>query len=103
PHKATASFIIPLTFDRLLGLLAVTAGRIDTALRHYEDGLAFCDRAGYRPEYAWTACDYAQALHTRNRTGDRDKAAQIRDAARRIASELSMRPVLERCERTPAG
>ena len=73
PQKRTASFIIPLTFDRVLGLLAVTFGQVETALTHYEDGLAFCERAGYRPEYAWTACDYADALLDRDRPGDRRK------------------------------
>jgi DNA-binding SARP family transcriptional activator len=94
PHKGSASFIVPLTFDRLLGLLAITAGQIDTALTHYDGGLTFCDRAGYRPEYAWTARDYAQALLTRNRPGDQDQATALQDAARRIATELGMRPLL---------
>jgi DNA-binding SARP family transcriptional activator len=106
PHKRTASFIIPLTFDRLLALLAVTFGQIETALSHYEDGLAFCERAGYRPEYAWTACDYAEALLVRDRPGDRERAAVLRQAALRLAGELGMRPVIERilaCQKAPAS
>ena len=59
---------------------------------HYEDGLVFCDRAGYRPEYAWTACDYADALLTRNHPADRAKATALQDAACEIASKLGMRP-----------
>ena len=94
PHKGSACFIIPLSFDRLLGLLAATADQMDRALMHYEEGLAFCDRAGYRPEYAWTACDYADALLTRNHPADRAKATALQDAAREIASELGMRPVI---------
>ena len=39
PQQRTACFIIPFTFDRILGLLAITFGQIDTALAHYEDGL----------------------------------------------------------------
>ena len=99
PHKGSACFIIPLTFDRLLGLLAATADQVDRALMHYEEGLAFCDRAGYRPEYAWTACDYADALLTRNHPADKAKATALQDAAREIASELGMRPVIDRCAR----
>jgi hypothetical protein len=38
PQNGNACFIIPFTFDRLLGLLAVTCGLIDAALAHYEDG-----------------------------------------------------------------
>jgi DNA-binding SARP family transcriptional activator len=96
PQKRTACFIIPLAFDRLLGLLAVTFGQVETARAHYEDGLAFCERAGYRPEYAWTACDYADALLARDDPGDRNRAAVLQDAALAIASELEMRPLVER-------
>jgi tetratricopeptide (TPR) repeat protein len=96
PHKGTACFIVPLTFDRILALLATTFGEIDIALAHYEDGLRFCDRAGYRPEYAWTACDHADALLLRDRPGDREKAAASQSAALEIATELEMRPLIER-------
>jgi tetratricopeptide (TPR) repeat protein len=53
--------------DHLLGLLAVTLGRVDVALAHFEDALAFCGKAGYRPEYAHAACDYADCLLVRAR------------------------------------
>jgi tetratricopeptide (TPR) repeat protein len=96
PQRRTACFIIPLTFDRLLGLLAVTFGRIDTALAHFEEGLTFCGRAGYRPEHAWTACDYAETLLERGGPGDRDKAVTLQDQALAIARELEMRPLMER-------
>jgi hypothetical protein len=106
PQKRTACFIIPLTFDRLLALLAVTFGQIETALSHFEDGLAFCERAGYRPEYAWTAYDYADALLLRDRPGDVERAAALRRAALEIAGELEMRPLIERVlasEKAPAS
>jgi tetratricopeptide (TPR) repeat protein len=96
PQKRTACFILPLTFDRLLALLAVTFGQIETALSHYEDGLAFCERAGYRPEYAWTAFDYSNALLVRDFAGDGERAAALRQAALGIAGELGMRPLIER-------
>ncbi len=104
PQKRSACFIVPLTFDRLLALLAVTLGQIETALAHYEDGLAFCDRAGYRPEYAWTACDYAGALLVRDHPGDRERAAALHEAALATARELGMRPLIERIlDRQQAG
>ena len=62
PQRGTASFFVPLSIDRVLGLLAATAGRIDVALGHFEDGLAFCERAGYRAEYARIAVDYGDAV-----------------------------------------
>jgi tetratricopeptide (TPR) repeat protein len=95
-HKGTASFFIPLTIDRLLGLLAVTLGRVDAALAHFADGLGFCDRAGYRPEYAWTACDYAEALLERGGAEDHARAVALQDEALGIARELEMRPLTER-------
>ena len=85
----------PLTIDRLLGLLAATSGRIDAALAHFADGLAFCDRAGYRPEYAGlppttrTPCSQQGA-------GGRGKAVALQDEALEIARELGMRPLTER-------
>ena len=48
--------------DRLLGLLAQTMGKFEDAVEHFEDALSFCDRTGLRPEYAWSAYDYANAL-----------------------------------------
>ena len=32
--------------------------------------LAFCRKAGYRPELAWSCCDYADLLLERNGDGD---------------------------------
>jgi tetratricopeptide (TPR) repeat protein len=106
PQKRTACFIIPFSFDRLLALLAVTFGQIETALAHYEDGLAFCARAGYRPEYAWTACDYADTLLVRDRPGDREKAAALQRTALGTAREIGMRPLTERIidrQKAPGG
>jgi hypothetical protein len=95
-QRGTASFFVPLTTDRLLGLLAATSGRIDAALGHFAEGLAFCDRAGYRTEYAWTAADYADALLAHRGTDGRGKAVALQDEALAIARELGMRPLVER-------
>ena len=48
--------------DHILGLLALTTGRPEVALQHFQDALAFCHKAGYRPEYAHAAWDYAKVL-----------------------------------------
>ena len=56
--------------DRLLGLLSHTMGNLEQATEHFEDALAFCRKAGYRPELAWTCCDYADALRERDGEGD---------------------------------
>ena len=77
-------------------MLAVTAGRIDAALRHFAQGLAFCDRAGYRTEYARTAADFADALLAHAGTDGRAKAVALQDEALEVACELGMRPLEER-------
>ncbi len=85
-----------LAGDRVLGLLAQTTGEPDRAAAHFDDALAFCLKAGYRPELAWTCCDYADTLLERNGEGDREKATALLDESLAISSELGMRPLMER-------
>ncbi len=85
-----------LAIDRLLGLLAHTMGNLDQAAGHFEDALAFCRKAGFRPELAWTCCDYADLLLQRSQGGDRTKAVSLLDESLAISSELGMRPLMER-------
>jgi DNA-binding CsgD family transcriptional regulator len=91
-----------ISIDRLLGLLAQTMGQLDQAAQNFEDALAFCRRAGYRPELAWSCCDYAEALlrpstgSGRAAPGDREKAMSLLGEALAITRELGMRPLLER-------
>ena len=82
--------------DRLLGLLAYTMGDPDRATSHFEDALAFCRKAGYWPELAWTSCDYAEMLLERDNEGDRTKAMSLLDESLAVSSELGMRPLMER-------
>ncbi len=82
--------------DRVLGMLAHTMGNLDQAAAHFEDALAFCRKAGYRPELAWTCCDSADTLLQRNDPGDREKAMSLLDESLAISSELGMRPLMER-------
>ena len=69
---------------------------LDQATVHFEDALAFCRKAVYRPELAWTCCDCADALLQRNDEVDRAKAMSLLDESLAISSELAMRPLLER-------
>jgi DNA-binding NarL/FixJ family response regulator len=71
-------------------------GNLDKAAEHFEAALAFCRKAGYRPELAWTCHDYAEALLQRNNPGDRQKAMALLEEALAISKELGMRPLLER-------
>jgi len=80
---------------RLLGLLAHTMGDMDQAAAHFEDALAFCRKAGLRPEVAWNCCDYSDTLRERDATEDRVKAIALLDESLAISSELGMRPLME--------
>ena len=82
--------------DRLLGLLSQTTRNMGQAATHFEDALAFCRKAGYRPELAWTCCDYADGLRERHGEGDQAKANSLLDESLTISSELGMRPLMER-------
>jgi len=81
--------------DRLLGLLSETAGKPDQAERHFEDALAFCRKASYRPELAWSCRDYADTLLQRDSPGDRPKAIALLQESLDISTELGMRPLME--------
>ena len=91
-----------ISVDRLLGLLSQTMGNLDQAMAHFEDALAFCGKAGYRPELAWSCCDYADAMldpteSSRQTTWEsRQKAISLLDESLTISSELGMRPLMER-------
>ena len=65
-------------------------------MEHFEESLAFCRKAGYRPELAWTCCDYADLLLERDEEGDRAKAVSLLDESLAISSKLGMRPLMER-------
>ena len=71
-------------------------GDLDQAVTHFEDALAFCRKAGYRPELAWSCCDYADTLLQRSLPGDREKAMSLLDESLAISNELGMRPLLGR-------
>ncbi len=80
--------------DRVLGLLSITIGRLDQAVAHFEDALAFCRRAGYDPELAQTCCDYADALLEREGPEDLEKAISLLDESMDISGKLGMRSLL---------
>ena len=87
-----------LSGDRVLGLLCHTMGELDKAAEHFEDALSFCRQASYRPELAWTCCDYADTLLQRDRSGDAQQAMSLLEESRAISAELSMLPLAERVQ-----
>ena len=82
--------------DHLLGLLSQTMGNLDQAAAHFDEALAICRKAGYRPELAWTCCDYSVMLLERNAEDDRAQARSLLDESLAISSELGIRPLIER-------
>ena len=105
---------VSICVDRLLGLLCVTLDKPDQAMAHFEDAIAFCRKAGYRPELAWVCHDYADALLQRShsvrgdpveprpstssvRSASEDRTAvSLLDESLAISRELGMRPLMER-------
>ena len=96
PLRGTMWFFVNTAVDRVLGLLSHTMGSLDQAAAHFDDALAFCRNAGYRPELAWTCCDYADLILERDNDGDRAKGTLLLDESLAISSELGMRPLMER-------
>jgi tetratricopeptide (TPR) repeat protein len=95
-QSGTVLLLLGMAADRLLGLLALTMEEFDTAFAHFEAALSFCDRSGYRPEYARTAFDYASALLTRGQPAERERATKLRAEALTTARALGMSALEER-------
>jgi tetratricopeptide (TPR) repeat protein len=104
-HKSRRGTMTPGgmgSVDHLLGLLAMVMGQTENAMEHFQEALAFCGKAGYRPEYAHAACDYAIALLEQGRPAghaepaQRTRAMSLLNEALAIARELGMRPLIER-------
>ena len=96
PHRGSVLWHVDGVVDRLLGLLSHTMGELEQATGHFEESLAFCREAGFRPDLAWTCCDYADLLKERDAEGDRAKAISLLDQSLAISSELGIRPLMER-------
>ena len=62
-------------------------------MAHFEDALAFCRKAGCRPELAWSLYDYAALRQVQ---GEPEKALVLLDEALSISTELGMRPLTEK-------
>lgn len=89
---------VGMSGDRLLGLLAMAADALDDAVALFDDALAFCLRAWYRPEYALTSYNYAEALMRRKGEGDEQRAKAMLKQAADIARQLGMRALTERAQ-----
>lgn len=82
--------------DRLLGLLAHTLGKVDEAKSHFEAAVTFCRTGGYRPELAWSCCEYAEVLLQSNYPEDHIKAISLLEESLGLSRDLGMSPLIER-------
>ena len=94
-QAGTVLLVATTSADRLLGLLAAASGDTAGAARHFRRALAFCRDAGYRPEWAWAAHEYAALLAPEDRR-------PLRAEAHAIAGELGMAALREQLEQ-PGG
>ena len=92
--EATIANFFP--YDRLLGSLASLLDRPVDAREHFDAAIDLCRRAEFRPQLAWTCSDYAETLLKQDTHGDREKITELQDEAIAIATELGMKPLLER-------
>jgi tetratricopeptide (TPR) repeat protein len=95
PQRGTMSSLL-IADDRLLGLLSTTQDRLDQAVVHFEDALAFCRQARYQAELAWTCYNYAETLLQRGYPGDHARAMVLLDESLTISCELGMHPLAKR-------
>lgn len=90
PHAGTFNWTTTtVTQPNDLGLAsaASAAGELEVAERHFAASAALCERAGARPDLAWTHHDWAKTLAAGARTSD---AKEHAEAARVIAEEIGM-------------
>jgi DNA-binding CsgD family transcriptional regulator len=81
-------------FHGVLAQLCACAGKLDEAAGHFENALAFCSKAGYRPELAWTHLFFADLLVRRAQGGDAQRAATLLADGMVLAKSLGMEPLL---------
>ncbi|MFQ6026168.1 MAG: helix-turn-helix transcriptional regulator [Dehalococcoidia bacterium] len=89
---------IPICVDRVLGLLCHLTGHLDKGIEHFQAALNFCRQRGYRPELAWTCCDYADTLLQRGHPGDEKEARSLLEESLSLSTEMGMKPLTQRVQ-----
>ena len=90
-------------FDTALGILAATAGDLDTALVHLTRAVEQCDAIASPTWGAIARLELATAARARGASADEEVASQAMARARRAMTDLGMPGWLERLERLEAG
>jgi hypothetical protein len=81
---------------RYLGLLAMTLGESENAVRHLEDAVHTNTRAEAPPWVARSRFELGRALLARDGPGDKHRAADLLRRAELQAHELGMRSLTDR-------
>ncbi len=85
--------------DRVLGLLAQTAGRMDDAERHLGNAVEIATRMGDRPGMALCGLALAEMLLARDAATDRDLAVEMLSTVLGTAREMGARWIVDRALR----
>jgi hypothetical protein len=96
PYSGQIEPSLICSIDHLIGVVAELSGDTIEAAGRYERAIQMLRDAGYRPELAWTCFDYTEMLLKRDDRDDREKATKLQDKTMAIATELGMKPQLER-------
>ena len=78
---------------RLLGLLKLTVGDVEAAIRYLEESYHFCKAEGLNPILATVCFDYARALLKSALDTDRSLIERLLEEGLSIATALGMKPV----------
>lgn len=84
-------------YDRLLLILAVTTERWDAVDEHAATALAVAAKLGSPVWAAWVEADWAVALERRGRSGDLERARELRVRAGHAAERFRMPGLSARC------
>jgi hypothetical protein len=76
--------------DYALGELDALRGRLDEACGHFAVAAEVNERLGTRPFLAAVQLEWARVLLARDAPGDRERADEMIDSARRTAAELNL-------------
>ncbi|MDQ1454880.1 MAG: hypothetical protein QOH28_500, partial [Actinomycetota bacterium] len=90
-------------FDTALGILAATAGNLDSALVHLARAAEQCDAIASPTWGAIARLELATAARARDMSGDKEVASQAIAQAHRAMTDLGMPGWLERLELLDAG
>jgi class 3 adenylate cyclase len=83
--------------SRKLAQLAMLRGRLEEAAAHFEKAAKMAGEMDAKPYLALSQQGFAEMLLQRGEPGDDEKAAELIASALKIAEELGMAGVVERC------